>query len=133
MNPKSAMTKTMHGVRSGARAHCVREITVSREGNDEIIRIKAPDISATGMFISASQSFPEGTVLDLKFRLAATGVEVRTRGEVRYCHPGIGIGVEFIGISPEAKKDIERELALSREASLPRKKSTTRSRSSRRR
>ena len=133
MSPKSSATKTMQGVRSGARAHCVQEITVSREGDDEIIQIKAPDVSATGMFISASQSFPEGTVLDLKFRLAVTGVEVRARCEVRYCHPGIGIGVEFIGISPEASKDIERELALSGEASPPRKKSHLRSRSSRRR
>jgi hypothetical protein len=133
MSPKSAVIKTIHGVRSGARAHCVREITVSREGNDEIIRIKAPDVSATGMFISTSQSFPEGTVLNLKFRLAVSGVEVRTRGEVRYCHPGIGMGVEFIGISSEARKGIERELALSGETSPPRKKSLLRSRSSRRR
>jgi PilZ domain len=133
MSPRRAVIKTIHGVRSGARAHCVREITVSREGNDEIIRIKAPDVSATGMFISTSQSFPEGTVLNLKFRLAVSGVEVRTRGEVRYCHPGIGMGVEFIGISPEARKGIERELALSGETSPPRKKSLLRSRSFRRR
>ena len=133
MSPKRAVIKTIHGVRSGARAHCVREITVSREGNDEIIRIKAPDVSATGMFISTSQSFPEGTVLNLKFRLAVSGVEVRTRGEVRYCHPGIGMGVEFIGISSEARKGIERELALSGETSPPRKKSLLRSRSFRRR
>ncbi len=133
MSPKTAVTKTMHGVRSSTRANCVREITVSCEGNDEIIRIKAPDLSATGMFISSSQSFPEGTVLNLKFQLSASGVEVRTRGEVRYCHPGIGIGVEFIGIPPEARKEIERELALSGETSPPRKKSFLRSRSSRRR
>jgi hypothetical protein len=133
MSPKNALTQTMHGVRSGARAHCVREITVSREGNDELIRIKAPDLSATGMFISASRSFPEGTVLNLRFRLAVTNVEVCTRGEVRYCHPGIGIGVEFIGISPEARNAIERELALSGETSPPRKKSLLRPRSPRRR
>jgi hypothetical protein len=35
------------------------------------------------MFIAAPRSFPEGTVLNLKFRLAVTGVEVRTRCEVR--------------------------------------------------
>jgi hypothetical protein len=133
MSPKEILTDTFQGVRTSARAHCVREISVSREGNDELIRIKAPDLSPTGMFITASRSFPEGTVLNLKFRLAVTGVEVRTRCEVRYCHPGIGIGVEFIGLSPEATGDIQRELALSREATPPRKKSRLRARSSRRR
>ena len=133
MSPKDFLIDTFHGVRSGARAHCVREITVSREGDDELIRIKAPDLSVTGMFITAAGTFPEGTVLNLRFRLAATGIEVRTRCEVRYCHPGIGIGVEFIGLSPEATGAIERELELSREVSPRGKKSLQRARSSRRR
>jgi hypothetical protein len=133
MTPKDALTKTFQGVRQGARVHCVREIVVSREGNDELIRIKAPDLSSTGMFITASRSFPEGTVLNLNFRLAVTGAEVRTRCEVRYCHPGIGIGVEFIGLSPEAKRDIETELQLNRQAAPRGKKPRIRSRSSRRR
>jgi hypothetical protein len=133
MSPKDILIDTFRGVRRGARAHCVREITVSREGDDELIRIKAPDLSITGMFITAAGSFPEGTVLNLRFRLAATGVDVRTRCEVRYCHPGMGIGVEFIGLSPEAADAIERELSLSLKPSRRAKKSPARSRSSRRR
>ncbi|HEV2101229.1 MAG TPA: PilZ domain-containing protein [Candidatus Acidoferrum sp.] len=133
MSRKDFLLDTFSGIRRGARAHCVREITVSREGDDELIRIKAPDLSITGMFITAAGTFPEGTVLNLKFRLAATGVEVRTRCEVRYCHPGIGIGVEFIGLSSEAAGAIERELSLSGERSLRGKKSPVRSRSPRRR
>ena len=133
MSRKDFLIDTFSGVRRGARAHCVREITVSREGDDELIRIKAPDLSITGMFITAAGTFPEGTVLNLKFRLAATGVEVRTRCEVRYCHPGIGIGVEFIGLSPEAAGAIERELSLSGERPSRGKKPPKLPRSSRRR
>ena len=133
MSPKDISINTFQGARRGARAHCVREIIVSREGDDELIHIKAPDLSNTGMFITAAGTFPEGTVLNLRFRLAVTGVEVRTRSEVRYCHPGIGIGVEFIGLSPEASSAIERELSMSSERSPRRKKSPLRPRSSRRR
>lgn len=132
MSPKDKLPETFTGARSGARAHCVREISVTHEGHDELIRIKAPDLSSTGMFITSTRSFPEGTVLNLKFRLAVTGVEVVTRGEVRYCHPGVGIGVEFIDLSPEAARDIEAELALSGETSRQGKKSLARSRSRRR-
>ena len=133
MSSKNGLIDTSQDFRRGARAHCVRDITVSREGDDELIRIKAPDLSITGMFITAAGSFPEGTVLNLRFRLSVTGVDVRTRCEVRYCHPGIGIGVEFVGLSPEAASAIERELSLSGERSLGGKKSPARRRSSRRR
>jgi hypothetical protein len=64
------------------------------------------------MFISTSRKFPEGAVLNLKFRLALSGAQISTRCEVRYCLPGVGVGVEFIGISPEAVRDIEREIRL---------------------
>jgi len=124
MKEKDSSTKTI-GSRSGSRAHCIREITVSSEGQDELIRIKAPDLSCTGMFINATRPFAEGTVLNLKFRLAVTGIEVNTRCEVRYCSPGVGIGVEFIDLSAEARKDIGRELALSQETS-PRAKTSLR-------
>ena len=133
MSPKGVLTESFQGVRRSARAHCVRDISVACEGHDELIRIKAPDVSSTGMFITTSRDFPEGTVLNLKFRLAVTSVEVRTRCEVRYCLPGVGVGVEFIGLSAEATDDIERELALSREATPPGKKSRLRAHSSRRR
>src|SRR5262249_1020566 len=73
---------------------------------------KPPDLSTRGMFISTTRVFPEGAVLNLRFRLAHTGTEVETRSEVRYCLPGVGVGVEFIGISAEAVLEIEREIAL---------------------
>jgi hypothetical protein len=37
--------------------------------------------------------------------------EVQARGEVRYCLTGVGIGVEFVGISPEYVQAIEEEVA----------------------
>jgi len=49
-------------------------------------------------------------VLNLRFQLAHTGMEVETRGEVRYCLPGLGVGVEFIGVSREAEQRITREI-----------------------
>jgi hypothetical protein len=64
------------------------------------------------MFFNTATRFPEGTVLSLRFRLALTGAEIRTRCEVRYCWPGVGVGVEFIGISLKAVRKIEREVQL---------------------
>lgn len=100
------------GARGSPRVYTVREITVSYEGQDEQIVVKPPNLSVRGMFVNTSRPFPEGAVLSLRFALALSGAEIRTRGEVRYCQPGVGVGVEFIGLAPEAVQLIDREIAL---------------------
>jgi hypothetical protein len=117
--------------RSHSRVQCLREINVTYEGQNERTVVKAPDLSVNGMFINTSRRFPEGAVLNLQFRMAMTNTTVETRCEVRYCLPGVGVGVEFIGIAPEAKKDIERELELALRGKA--KKHAARPRSTRRR
>lgn len=108
--------------RGSRRVHSVREIIVSSEGHDELIRIKAPDLSLNGMFIPTPRYFPVGTVLKLKLCLAITGAEIQSRCEVRHFIPGVGIGVEFVELSPDALAAIKRELGLSTEnPSRPRK------------
>jgi hypothetical protein len=88
----------------------VREIHVTCEGRDQIIRLRPHDISLHGMFISTAVIFPEGSVLKIRFCLNQTDIEVETRAEVRYCSPGVGIGVEFVGLTDGACAAITREL-----------------------
>jgi PilZ domain len=99
-------------VRIGERIYSVKDLSVNYEGRTENIANRPPDVSARGMFVNTSQRFPEGAVLNLRFRLALTGVEIRTRCEVRYWLPGVGVGVEFVGIAAEAVRAIESEVKL---------------------
>ena len=92
------------------RFHQVKDLNLSYEGTGVDIPIRPPDISVQGMFVNTTTHFPEGAVVNLRFRLTRSNIEVQTRGEVRYCLPGIGIGVEFIGIGPEAKRAIEEDI-----------------------
>jgi PilZ domain-containing protein len=89
------------------------ELRLNYEGQAEFIPVRPPDFSVHGMFVNTSTHFPEGSVVNLRFRLTWSNVEVQTRGEVRYCLPGIGIGVEFVGIRPEAVRAIAREIRAS--------------------
>jgi hypothetical protein len=88
-----------------------RELSINYEGDSENIPVRAPDISTHGMFINTAQTFPEGAVLRICFRLARTNVLITARGEVRYCLPGVGIGVEFIRLPEKARQAIEQEVA----------------------
>jgi hypothetical protein len=97
--------------RKAPRYSSLRDLSVTYEGDSEDVATRPPDISTQGMFINTSRRFPEGAVLNVQFRLAHTGVEIRTRCEVRYCLAGVGVGVEFVEISPDAVRAIEKEIS----------------------
>jgi PilZ domain len=112
--------------RLALRIHSIRQIAVQYEGTEERIISRVPDVSTTGMFISTSQQYAEGAVLNLSFCLALSGLEVNARGEVRYSLPGVGVGVQFIDIPENAIRSIEREIQLSRRTQRPARKVTLR-------
>jgi hypothetical protein len=93
-----------------------RELCITYEGRSEEISLRPPDLSAQGMFIQTARHFPEGAVLKVRFRLARSLYEVTARAEVRYCLADVGIGIEFVEISPEARRAIREEL---RDPELP--------------
>jgi hypothetical protein len=63
------------------------------------------------MFINTSSECPEGTVLKLRFRLSRSSYLMEARSEGRYHLRRADIGVEFIGMAPEADQTIEKELS----------------------
>lgn len=100
-------------LRNCARFPHLRELSLVYEGRADVICIHPPDISTQGMFINTALRYPEGTVLKLRFRLTRSAVEILARGEVRYCLPGVGIGVQFVDLPPQSVRAIEKEVRLS--------------------
>jgi hypothetical protein len=94
------------------RFSSLSDLSVTYEGYSESILTRVPDVSTRGMFINTNRSFPEGAVLNVQFRLSLSGVQIQTRAEVRYCLPGVGVGVEFIEISAAGVRAIEEEIDL---------------------
>jgi hypothetical protein len=106
----SAKRRKWKQVRINPRVYSVQDISLTYEGHSEEVLVRPPDLSRRGMFISTSRTFPEGAVLNLKFRLAMTGKEIRTRCEVRHLPCGVGVGVEFVGLSSKAANQIDEEI-----------------------
>jgi hypothetical protein len=90
----------------------LRNLSLVYEGYSEVVSLRPPDISLRGMFINTDRRYPEGAVLKLHFRLTRSGADVVARSEVRYCIPGVGVGVEFIELAPKCARAIEEELGL---------------------
>jgi PilZ domain len=118
MNSDGNAEKKWAGLRMSRRISTVRELSVMYEGRSEEVALRPPDVSTQGMFINTRHHFPEGAVLNVQFRLGQTGAEVSTRAEVRYCLPGVGVGVEFVNISEAALEAIEKEVNLQNEQEL---------------
>lgn len=87
-----------------------RDLHIIYEGSSQEIPVRAPDISPQGMFINTARHFSEGAIIKIQFHLTRTGVAVHVRGEVRYCLSGVGIGVQFLDISPAVSQAIEDEM-----------------------
>ncbi len=98
--------------RRDARYPQIKELSVVYEGFSEDIILRTPDLSSRGMFINTVKEFAEGSVLKVRFRLSRSGILIETRCEVRYCLKGVGVGVEFVGISPECAGAIEEEVGI---------------------
>jgi hypothetical protein len=103
--------KTYATTRQDVRYPQLSELSMNYEGHTEEIAVRPPDLSPNGMFVNTQKDLPQGAVLKLKFRLARTGILVQVRCEVRYCLPGVGVGVQFIDISPEALSAIKEEIS----------------------
>lgn len=89
---------------------CVQRLNVVYEGSGEEITLHAPDLTSKGMFINTPNHLPEGAVLQVTFQLPRSRYQVQARCEVRFCLPGVGVGIEFVEISTEAQQAIEQEL-----------------------
>ena len=108
---RASPAKSGTGTRVSKRYYThVRDLSIANEGYTENVPVRPPDLSVRGMFINTPSHFPEGTVLKIRFRLARLRYVVNARAEVRYCLPGVGIGVEFVEISAQAQRAIEEEL-----------------------
>ena len=96
--------------REAERFAAYRGLNLVYEGRSEKIEVRAPDISPRGMFVHIPHQFPEGAVIKVEFWLSRSGYHIQARAEVRYSLPGVGIGIEFVDITEEAKRAIESEI-----------------------
>ena len=80
------------------------------EGTTDGAPVLPPNLSTRGMFINTPDKLSVGSVLQLEFRLALTEIQVAVEAEVRHLVEGVGVGVEFVNLSPDAERSIEREI-----------------------
>ena len=88
------------------------KISLPLELRDERVnaptRINATDVSGNGCYIETMLPLPLGTVLRLDFWLDSEHINISA--VVRTSDPGVGNGIEFTGMPPEAKDRMQSYL-----------------------
>jgi len=71
--------------------------------------VRCSELSIGGMYIEAGVVFPEGTTVDLRFKLADTDKQpIKVKALVMYVHDGLGMGVAFSNLTVKDRKKIQK-------------------------
>lgn len=85
------------------RVPCIKEIEIVGLGMR-----RCSDISIGGIYLETVSVFPEGTLLDLRFKLHDTDeYPIQVRARVTYIHPGMGVGLFFTNLSAQDTQKIQ--------------------------
>lgn len=94
------------------------DIPVDYPGREVLLGSRITNISTTGVFIRTSNPLPQGTELDIAFRLPDLKGEIKATVVVRWSteiemsadkpnhSPAVGMGMEFVTIAPRHRKAI---------------------------
>ena len=97
----------MENRRQHQRVDSTHEVWLVQGGPRVRNRETFGDLSVDGAFLRARGTYAVGRVLDLRFRLPSADTFVTCTARVRHQRLGHGIGVEFVGLSPETLGQIE--------------------------
>jgi hypothetical protein len=95
------------GRRKCERRHFREDILI-----DEVIACASSDISENGLYVCMMQPLEDNRIISVT--IPFKGAKIIVKGQVRYSHPGIGMGVVFIDLNDEQRSMI-RELVKSPE------------------
>jgi len=100
------------GAGANRRVYPRHKISLPIELRDERvqtpIRINATDVSGNGCYVESILPLPAGTVLRVEFWLDSE--RMTFTAVARTCDPGVGNGIEFVGLPLEGKKRMQSYL-----------------------
>jgi hypothetical protein len=115
INPdhRQLLLRLIHRKTADKRQHPRAPLATQVECQDCVSLAFSRDVSLGGLFIETSEPLPINTEVNLRFHLNSDDPVVIALGRVCYQVPKIGMGIEFVELSPDDRKRIEAYVARS--------------------
>jgi PilZ domain-containing protein len=81
-------------------------IEILQERNGSLMRTQATDISGRGCYVETLMPLPKGTELSISFWIESE--KITTPAIVRASDGGVGMGIEFTGLSGDVQKRLQQ-------------------------
>ncbi len=91
------------------------EIEIKEVGNSFHLRGATTDVSLGGCYVATI--FPLAVGSQIHFTMRVADENVKGRGSVQTCHPGVGMGIQFIDLPSEDRLRLDGYLRASEPAS----------------
>jgi hypothetical protein len=72
------------------------------------MRVQVTDVSGNGCYVETILPLPKATNLRVEFWIDEK--KIAGSAVVRTCDPGVGMGLEFTGLTPETKQHVQEYL-----------------------
>ena len=97
--------------REYARYFASFEIEIKELDSSFPARGATTDISLGGCYVATI--FPLAVGSQVRFSMYVAGENIKGRGAVQTCHPGVGMGIHFIDLPDRDKRWLEKHLRAS--------------------
>jgi hypothetical protein len=113
---RSGSSARLNSKRRFERLRVPFPIEIRNDRGGAAMQTNTSDISGRGCYIESHAPLPLGTPLTIIFWIESE--KIITPAVVRTCDPGVGMGIEFIGLSPQnqgrVQQAVEKAFATSR-------------------
>jgi hypothetical protein len=95
--------------RSAPRQPFIAEVQVIEISSGAKLSARSCDLVANGCYVDSLNTFPVGTLVQVRLKKEKTIIEVK--GSVVYRMPGLGMGIAFNNLTPETHEALEKWLS----------------------
>ncbi len=88
------------------RAKLVTHVQCDTLGRNDLLVTR--DVSTGGMFVSTNTPLPIESLVGLSFNLGMGKPVISCKGKVVFSKQGMGMGIEFVGLSDESRQSLEK-------------------------
>lgn len=87
------------------------QVPIECRRGQKTVLAKVENISLSGLLVRCSTPFAQDEEIAVSFTLPDSSVVVASTARVAHAVPGAFVGLEFTGLTPEGRQEIERYVA----------------------